>query len=123
YEGVKALLRGTRKHRNVFNKDMCYHCLDELKVDAEFLLEQQNVFIIREPARAILSHYAIYPQMPVQSIGHQALYEIFCRVTRLTGKTPYVINADELTLRPEYTVRKLCDYLQLEFLPESMNLV
>lgn len=121
YEEVKALLRSARQRRHVFHKDMCYHCLNELKIDDEFLLEQQNVFIIREPGRAILSHYAIFSQMPVQSIGHQALYEIFCRVTRLTGKTPYVINADELARRPEYTVRKLCDHLQLEFLPQSMN--
>lgn len=121
YDGVKALLRNARERSDVFHKDMCYHCLDQLKHDAQFLLEQQNVFIVRDPGRAILSHYAIYPQMPVQSIGHQALYEIFCRVTRLTGKIPYVINADELALRPDYTVRKLCDYLQLEFLPASMN--
>jgi hypothetical protein len=100
---------------------MCYHCVDELKADAEFLCEQQNIFIIREPARTILSHHAIFPQMPVQSIGHQAQYEIFCLLTRLSGKIPYVINAEELALRPEYTLRRLCDHLQLPFVPEALR--
>jgi len=106
---------------SVLHKDMCYHCLAPLKADAEFLMEQQNVFIIRDPARAILSHHAIFPQMPVQAIGHQALYEIFCEVRRLTGKTPWVINAEDLASRPEHTVRRLCDHLQLDFMPDALN--
>jgi hypothetical protein len=121
YEGVKSLLRESRENRPVLHKDMCYHCLDELKADPDFLLEQQNVFIIREPARSIVSHFAMFAQMPLQAIGHKALYEIFCRVTRLTGKIPYVINGDDLANRPEATLRRLCDHLQLEFIPEAMN--
>jgi hypothetical protein len=121
YEAIKALLREARQHNHVFHKDMCYHCLDELKADPQFLAEQQNVFIIREPARTILSHYAIFPHMPLHAIGHKALYEIFCRVTRLSGKIPYVINAEDLANRPDETVRRLCDHLQLEFLPDSLS--
>ncbi|QSB19077.1 sulfotransferase family protein [Pseudomonas sp. 15A4] len=121
YEAIKALLRNARQRSSVLHKDMCYHCLAPLKADAEFLMEQQNVFIIRDPARAILSHYAIFPQMPVQAIGHQALYEIFCEVRRLTGKTPWVINAEDLASRPEHTVRRLCDHLQLDFMPDALN--
>lgn len=121
YEAIKAMLRDARQRAHVFHKDMAYHCLDALKVDAAFLLEQQNVFIIRDPARAILSHHAIFPQMPAHAIGHQALYEIFRAVRRLTGKTPYVINAEDLASRPEPTLRKLCDHLQLDFLPEALS--
>jgi len=121
YEGVKSLLRTTRQNRNVFHKDMCYHCLDELKADAEFLLEQQNVFIIREPARTIVSHFAMFEQMPLHAIGHKALYEVFCLVTKLSGKIPYVINGDDLARRPQETVRRLCDHLQLEFLPQALS--
>jgi hypothetical protein len=121
YDGVKALLRETRQRRNVFHKDMGYHCPDELSADAEFLLEQQHVFIIREPARAIVSHFAMFEQMPLEAIGHKALYAIFCRVTKLTGKIPYVVNGDDLAKRPEDTVRRLCDHLQLEFLPHALS--
>jgi len=121
YTSIKSLLRRTRLTRDVFHKDMCYHCLDELKADPEFLLEQQNVFIIREPGRTIVSHHAMFAQMPLHAIGHQALYEIFCRVTKLTGKIPYVVNGDDLANRPEDTLRRLCDHLQLEFFPEALS--
>lgn len=121
YEGVKSLLRATLQTSNVFHKDMCYHCLDELKADPQFLLEQQSVFIIREPARAIVSHFAMFEQMPLNAIGHQALYEIFCLITKLSGKIPYVVNGDELARRPEETVRRLCDHLQLEFRPQALS--
>ncbi|MBD8709289.1 sulfotransferase family protein [Pseudomonas sp. CFBP 13711] len=121
YESIKALLRDTRQRAHVFHKDMAYHCLDRLKADAEFLTEQQNVFIIRDPARAILSHHAIFPQMPAHAIGHQALYEIFREVRRLTGHTPCVINAEDLASHPEHTVRRLCDHLQLDFMPQALS--
>jgi hypothetical protein len=32
-----------------------------------------------------------------------------------------VVNGDELARHPEQTLRRLCDHLQLEFLPESLN--
>ena len=121
YEGVKALLRSARERRNVFHKDMCYHCLDDLKADPGFLLEQQHVFIIREPARAIVSHFAMFEQMPLNAIGHRAMYEIFCQITKLTGKIPYVVNGDDLARHPEDTLRRLCDHLRLEFLPHALN--
>lgn len=120
YEGIKALLRSARERRPVFHKDMCYHCVDELKADPEFMLEQEHVFIIREPGRAIASHFAVFAQMPLHAIGHRALYEVFCQVTKLTGKIPYVINGDELADHPEDTLRRLCDHLQLEFLPDAL---
>ncbi|WP_426141959.1 sulfotransferase family protein [Pseudomonas sp. DWP3-1-2] len=121
YEGVKALLREARQQHAVFHKDMCYHCLAELKADPAFLLEQDNIFIIREPLSSIRSHFAIYPQMPRDAIGHKAQYEVFCEVTRLTGRIPYVINADDLVHSPETTVRQLCDHLQLPFMPQALS--
>lgn len=121
YDAIKALLRSARQRSHVFHKDMCYHCLDDLKDDRTFLLEQENIFIIREPGRSILSHFAIFPNMPLNAIGHKALYEIFCVVTQLTGKIPYVINADDLARNPDDTLRRLCDHLELEFLPHALS--
>lgn len=121
YQGIKAQLLEAKGRGNVFHKDMCYHCLDDLKVDREFLAQQHNIFIIREPASSIVSHYRVHPDMPLHAIGHKALYEIFCVVTELTGNVPYVINADDLAAEPERIIRSLCDYLHIEFLPHAMT--
>ncbi len=121
YAGIKEQLIQAKKHTNVFHKDMCYHCLDDLKVDMEFLSQQHNIFIIREPASSIISHHRVHPDMPLHAIGHKALYEIFCVVTKLTGTVPYVINADDLAADPERVIRKLCEHLQIEFLPHALT--
>jgi Sulfotransferase domain len=121
YEGIKAMLRSARERGHVFHKDMAYHCLDQLKADPTFLLEQENIFIIREPGRSIVSHFAIFPDMPLRAIGHEALFDVFCRVATLTARIPYVINAEALAQEPEATVRNLCEHLGLNFLPDAMQ--
>lgn len=121
YEGIKHMLLEAKRHGNVFHKDMCYHCEQELKVDADFLLQQTNIFLIREPISTILSHHLIFPDMPLEAIGHKALYEVFCAVTKLTGEIPYVVNADDLANNPEEVIRKLCLYLDVEYAPQAMT--
>lgn len=121
YEGIRAMLRAARQRGHVFHKDMAYHCLEQLKRDPTFLMEQEHVFIIREPGRSIVSHFAIFPDMPLHAIGHEALYEVFCRVAVLTGKVPYVINADALAQDPEASVRRLCEHLKLDFRPHALR--
>ncbi|MFJ4144346.1 sulfotransferase family protein [Pseudomonas sp. NPDC089734] len=121
YEGIKEVLVEATKTRNVFHKDMCYHCVEDLKKDEAFLSQQTNIFLIREPVRSILSHHAVFPDMPLEAIGHKAMYEIFCTVTKLTGHIPYVINADHLARDPETVIRKLCEFLGIEHMPQAMS--
>ncbi|NAT60071.1 sulfotransferase family protein [Pseudomonas syringae] len=121
YQDIKDTLLDARQRGHVFHKDMCYHCEDELKNDAQFLLQHANIFLIREPIDSILSHHSIFPDMPLEAIGHKAMYEVFCAVTKLTGAVPYVINADDLANNPEHVIRKLCDYLNIEFFSESLS--
>lgn len=121
YTAIKQRLIEAASRSPVFHKDMCYHCLEELKVDVDFLACQDNVFIIREPVSSIVSHHRIYPDMPLQAIGYKAQYEIFCVLKKLTGKVPYVINSDDLAADPQHVIRKLCDYLNIEFLPRALS--
>jgi hypothetical protein len=67
--GHKTALAHGQGRSHVFHKDMCYHCLDNLKVDLEFLAQQDNIFLIREPASSIISHHRVHPDMPLQAIG------------------------------------------------------
>lgn len=121
YSAVKEHLRAARKEQHVMHKDMCYHCLDSLLADPEFLLEQTNVFLVREPVASILSHHKIFPDMPREAIGHHALYEVFCYVTKLTGKIPYVINTDALMQDPATGMARLFEHLELPFSADSLR--
>lgn len=121
YEDVKSMLHKAREKKHVFHKDMCYHCLSSLLKDPHFLLEQENIFLIREPAATIASHYKIYPGMPCEAIGYKALYEVFCYLTKLTGKIPFVVNADIFAVQPTSTLKAICHHLHIPFIESAMQ--
>lgn len=121
YEGIKAMILEKTHEWNVFHKDMPYHCLHDLISDHEFLLCQKHVFIIRDPLSALQSYHSLYPDMPRESGGYDSLYEIFRIVNELTKSIPYVINAEYFAQNPESTIKSLCEHLDIEFLPHSLN--
>lgn len=67
-----------------------------------------HTFIIRDPRRAIESHYAVNPEVRLPEIGFEHQYEIFDRVRGETGRDPVVVDADVLVERPGDTVRAYC---------------
>ena len=67
-----------------------------------------HTFIIREPRRAIESHYAMNPALTLPEVGFEHLFQIYERVRRETGRAPVVVDADVLVERPRETVRAYC---------------
>ncbi|MCC8395766.1 hypothetical protein LJ656_24585 [Paraburkholderia sp. MMS20-SJTR3] len=109
YRQVRDGLLEAATRSNIFHKDMCYHCVDELLADAQFLAYQTNAFIIRDPKTTILSHAELFPDMKLDAIGYEALYRVFERVRELTGNPPVVIHAQDLASRPDATMKAFCD--------------
>lgn len=56
---------------------MCAHCFDDLAADGGFLQRLTNTFLIREPAKAIASFYALNPDVTVEEIGLKQLCGIY----------------------------------------------
>ncbi|MFP3801896.1 hypothetical protein [Paraburkholderia sp. SIMBA_027] len=121
YVEVKNRLIQASKHGNVFHKDMCYHCLDQLLLDTEFLEVQVNAFIIRDPIPTILSHAELFPDMPLDAIGYEALYRVFERVSELTNRSPVIIHADDLAAHPDAVIRAFCEAVDIEHLPAALQ--
>ncbi len=120
YTDSKNYLLSAAKEGPVFFKDMCYHCYDHLIEDDEFLLRLDNTFLIREPAKTIASHYAMNPEVTSDEIGYIQALEVFKKVVDLTGKTPIVIDADDLEDDPEGTIEAYCSALGIPFIRESL---
>jgi hypothetical protein len=120
YAGVRDMILGESARKKVFHKDMCYHCLSDLLGDSEFLLGQINTFIVRDPAKAILSHAEIFPAMERDAIGYEALYRTFDSIAQRTGRAPIVVNADDLESHPEEVFRLYCAHIEIEFLPSAL---
>jgi hypothetical protein len=120
YAGIKAHLVQAASRRPVFFKDMCAHCFDDLAADDGFLQRLTNTFLIRDPAKAIASFYALNPQVTLEEIGLKQLYGIYEKGLT-TDTPPVVVDADDLEDDPEGTINAYCRALGIPFLPESLS--
>lgn len=120
YPDCKEYVLSAAQQTPVFFKDMCYHCFSHLINDRNFLERLENTFLIREPGKTIASHYAINPEMSTEEIGYEQEYKIYKKIIELLGKTPIVIDADDLENDPEGTVEAYCSALNLPFIQESL---
>ncbi|MGH3159252.1 MAG: sulfotransferase family protein [Streptosporangiaceae bacterium] len=107
--------------RPVFFKDTTDFHYPRMLADKVFLAGPTHTFIIRHPAQAIASHYALNPQLGRDEIGFAWLAEIYDTVAAATGTAPVVIEADDLVERPAETVRAYCEAVRIPFLPEALS--
>lgn len=120
-QDVLAELRSIAAQRPVFFKDTTDFHYPALLADQEFLAAATHTFIIRHPAEAIVSHHRLNPGLGRDEIGFARLYEIFDAVRTATGRTPVVIDSDDLLDRPVETVRAYCEAVGIPFLPAALN--
>ncbi|MCP4349358.1 MAG: sulfotransferase family protein [Desulfobacterales bacterium] len=120
YPPIKEHIISSAEQSPVFFKDMCSHCHNDLSKDDEFLKRLTNTFLIRDPAKAIASYYAMNQKVTLEEIGYEQELKIFEKVADLTGKQPVVIDADDLEDNPEGVVRAYCNALDIPFISESL---
>lgn len=120
FAGIKTHIEQAATDGPVFFKDMCSHCYDELRGDESFLRRLTNTFLIRDPAKAIASYYAMNPQVTVEEIGLRQLSEIHDCVAAL-DENPVVVDADDLEDDPDGAINAYCQALGLRFIPEAMT--
>jgi hypothetical protein len=60
------------------------------------------------------------PEVSSEEIGYIQEHQVFQKVAELSGKTPIVIDADDLEDDPEGTVEAYCSALGIPFIPEAL---
>jgi hypothetical protein len=121
YEGIKAHICAAAARQPVFFKDMCSHCFEPLVADETILNQINNTFLVRDPAKAIASYYAMNPDVSLEEIGLMQISRVFERVADLKGEAPIVVDADDLEDNPDGIIRAYCRRLGLAFIPEAMT--
>ncbi len=96
---------------NVFVKGMAHHYLTEAPY---FILNWENVILIRHPKKLIASFSKVIHTPTLNDIGIKKASELFLFLKK-NGKTPVVIDSDELLKNPETYLKKLCDLLNFPF--------
>lgn len=114
YTAIRQMILQAAESEPVFVKDMCYYVIDYLLDDAAFLERVKNTFLIRDPARAIVSYYKLDKDYTEEEVGIEAQYRVFEKVQVLTGEPPIVLDADDLQEDPDATMRAYCLALDIE---------
>ena len=96
---------------NVFVKGMAHHYLTD---SPDFILNWENVILIRHPKKLIASFSKVIHTPTLNDIGIKKASELFLFLKK-NGKTPIVIDSDELLKNPEMYLKKLCNLLNIPF--------
>jgi hypothetical protein len=119
---VIAELRSLATTRQVFIKDTTDRRHPEALADRRFLAEDaQHTFLIRHPRETIRSYLAIRRNPRIHEIGFEAQYEVYTKVSRLTGRDPLVVDAGDLMRRPADTIEAYCVHVGIDFRPHALS--
>ncbi|MRT16198.1 sulfotransferase family protein [Vitellibacter sp. q18] len=116
-EKVVEHINSISKEKNVFVKGMAHHYLINAP---EFILDWENVILIRHPKKLIASFSKVIQSPTLNDIGIKKASELFLFLKK-NGKTPIVIDSDELLKNPETYLKKLCDLLNIPFSEKMLS--
>ncbi len=120
YEEIRDELIQLSRQQIVLFKDMCYHCLKHVATDEGFLAKTRHLFLIRDPAKSIASHYAMNADVTLEEIGIEAACKLFRRVLE-ADLTPVVVDADDLVANPEGLAKALFHELNLSECAQALR--
>ncbi|MFI6603426.1 hypothetical protein ACIBHX_44935 [Nonomuraea sp. NPDC050536] len=121
--GVLAHLAKLGADRPVFFKDTLEYRHQYLFDHPEEIAGFRHTFIVRDPAKAIASHYLIKPEVACHEIGYEHQSDLFELAWQATGDRPVVIRAESLLARPAETVAAYCEAVGLPYLPDALEWV
>ncbi len=110
-EKVIENINSLRKQKNVFVKGMAHHYLTD---SPNFILNWENVILIRHPKKLIASFSKVIHTPTLNDIGIKKASELFLFLKK-NGKTPIVIDSDELLKNPRNYLKKFCNLLEIPF--------
>lgn len=94
-----------------FIKGMAHHYLDD---DYSFLLQLNNVFLIRDPLQLITSYTRVIDQPTMDDIGLQREWELFTFLQD-QGHQPIVLDSNRVLQNPKKVLRATCQRLEIPF--------
>lgn len=95
-----------------YQKHMTHHMLVD---DFDWASSLKHCFLIREPAQVINSYTNSRGTCSAEDIGINRQWEIYQKLTALTGQNIPVIESNDVLKNPEYMLSKLCQRLEVPF--------
>jgi hypothetical protein len=101
-----------------FQKHMTHHMLPH--ISKEWMLRLDNCFLIREPARVILSFAKVIPNPELEQTGFPQQLELF-RYFQQAGQNPPVLDTKDVLQDPRGALSALCAVLGIPFMEEMLS--
>jgi hypothetical protein len=97
----------------LYQKHMTHHMLPGY--DRSFINGLTNAFLIRNPGHVLASYAKKWADIDLDAIGFTQQVEIFEQVADKQGKTPPVIDAEDVAANPRGTLGALCTACNIPF--------
>ncbi len=110
---IRAMLVEAARAGPVFFKDMSYYVVEALDQERGFFAALTDVFLIRDPRRAILSYFKLDPDFTDEEAGLEAQWRHFEWLRAAKGKAPPVIEAEAIAANPQGAMGALWDAIGL----------
>ena len=98
---------------NFFQKHMTHHILPHM--DLNCLDGLRHGFLIREPARVLMSYVDKRADVTLEDLGFPQQQRLFEAVCKNDGKSPPVLDADDVLADPKGMLAALCAALNIPF--------
>lgn len=125
FDTVLEKMQAAADKHPVFSKDMPQFT-DHLWND-EFLSQFEHSFLIRDPAKVLASLHRSWVKsgnddgFTRNEIGFDEQRQLFDLLSTQLGKTPVVIDSDDLLENPPAMVEKYCNAMGIPFIAEALN--
>lgn len=120
YKAVRDMLLKEAAGADVFFKDMAYYVVPKIFDDPEFLSRVTHTFIVRHPMASILSYHKLDPNLTLEEVGIEALWQLY-QAARDAGLSPVVVEAETVRADARGTMRALWEAIGLEWREEAFD--
>jgi hypothetical protein len=123
YQDVTNHIFKLAEESPVFFKESGYVLIDYLKQHPEFYKNSQVkiAFLIRDPAKSVISFYRKMPSVDESIIGHKQLWDLFVFLKSKLDFTPVVIDSDEFLKNPIPILQELGDNWGIKFDEKNLS--
>ncbi|NND01261.1 MAG: sulfotransferase family protein [Acidimicrobiia bacterium] len=119
YDSVMQKLIATSEELPVFSKEFPHYTAH--RWDDEFFDSFEHSFLIRHPAKSLTSIWRNWPVFAKEEVGIDVQRRLFDIIADRTGKTPVVIDADDLLEEPQAIVEAYCEGIGIPYLEEALT--
>lgn len=118
-ESVTERLQAAAACGAVFSKDFP-HYIDHMWDDGLLSIFTHS-FLIRDPAKTIMSIYNKWPDFHEKEVGFPEQRQLFDRIAEKTGTTPPVIDSDDMLEDPVTMVSLWCEGVGIPFIESALS--